>query len=95
MRKLVYHLEVVLVNVDGFYRTHFMAFPTVDAAMLLYGCRSFADSYSFGWAGFEATHAANAFLIVYFYCVYEHLYFVFVGYVEEWNGLWGNTESGW
>ena len=72
--KLVHHLEVVLVDVDGVDGTGFVALAAVDAAVLLYVCCAFADAYGLGGAGLKASHAADAFFVVYFERVYEHVF---------------------
>jgi tRNA G26 N,N-dimethylase Trm1 len=67
------HLEIVLLDVDGFGRTYLMASAAVYAAVLLYvGC-TFTDADSLGGTGFQTSHTAYAFLIVDFECVYEHV----------------------
>jgi hypothetical protein len=69
----VYHLEVVFVDVYGVDGACLVAFATVNAAVLLYGCRPLTDAYGFGRAGFEASHTTNAFFVVNFERVYEHI----------------------
>jgi len=74
VRKLVDHLEVVLVDVDGVDGAGLVALAAVDAAVLLDIGSAFADADGFGGAGLQATHTSDAFLVVNFKRVYEHSY---------------------